>query len=168
MIYNNNKNKMNMKKANVYELNQIFTKLKEFGDTKFKYSILKNLNTLKLQVSILSELEESFKSGISGFDEARNNLIIEIGKRKDDGTVFIDVQDEEMLEKFNKRFEKLVEEHKEALDEYNKKIQEFQEILEEEVEEELNFRKIDLDSCPDSGITAEELEKLIEFDIIIE
>lgn len=159
---------MNMKKANVYELNQIFTKLKEFGDTKFKYSVLKNINTLKSQVSALTELEESFKAGISEFDGARNNLIIEIGKRKDDGTVFIDVQDEEMVEEFNKRFGELIEEHKDALDEYNKKMQEFQEILEEDVEEELTFRKIDIDSCPDSGITAEELEKLIDFDIIIE
>lgn len=159
---------MKMKKENVYALNQLFTKLKTFGGTKFKYSILRNLSILESQVKPLLEIEESLKAEISGFDSDRIQLISEIGTPKEDGTIFIDPTNENMFNKFKEEMEKLVEKHKDVLDSYNKKESEFLEILKEPIEGSIEFRKIDIESCPEDGITSEDLELLIKFDIIKE
>lgn len=159
---------MVMKKKDVIALNSIFLKLKDFGSTKFKYTILKNLTALKNHIKDLENAESEIKTIIKDFEEEKNQLIISIGKPINDGRFYIDQNDEEMMLKFNSEVSKLLKKYEEEIKNYNDEVSEYQEILEEEVEEEIKFRKINLDNCPESEISFSDLEKLNEFEIINE
>ena len=159
---------MTMKKGNVLDLNAIFLKLRDFGGTKFKYSVLKNIDLLKPHITPLVELEQTLKAGLAEFEADRNALIWELGVKTEQGGAYMDTTDLEAMDAFSTRLQELIEKHQESIDAYELRYKEFQEILDEELEADIKFRKVDIDSCPDSGITAEELKKLIDFDIIIE
>ena len=159
---------MTMKKGNVLDLNAIFLKLRDFGGTKFKYSVLKNIDSIKPHITPLVELEQTLKAGLVEFEADRNALIWELGVKTEQGGAYMDTTDLEAMDAFSTRLQELIEKHQESINAYELRYKEFQEILDEELETDIKFRKIDIDSCPDSGITAEELGKLIEFDIIIE
>ncbi len=159
---------MTMKKGNVLDLNAIFLKLRDFGGTKFKYSVLKNIDLLKPHITPLVELEQTLKAGLAEFEADRNALIWELGVKTEQGGAYMDTTDLEAMDAFSTRLQGLIEKHQESIDAYELRYKEFQEILDEELEADIKFRKVDIDSCPDSGITAEELKKLIDFDIIIE
>lgn len=159
---------MTMKKGNVLDLNAIFLKLRDFGGTKFKYSVLKNIDLLKPHITPLVELEQTLKAGLAEFEADRNALIWELGVKTEQGGAYMDTTDLEAMDAFSTRLQGLIEKHQESIDAYELRYKEFQEILDEELEADIKFRKVDIDSCPDSGITAEELKKLIDFDIITE
>lgn len=159
---------MTMKKGNVLDLNAIFLKLKDFGGTKFKYSVLRNIDSIKPHITPLVELEQTLKADLAEFEADRNALIWELGVKTEQGGAYMDTTDLEAMDAFSTRLQELIEKHQESINAYELRYKEFQEILDEELETDIKFRKIDIDSCPDSGITAEELGKLIEFDIIIE
>ena len=159
---------MTMKKGNVLDLNAIFLKLRDFGGTKFKYSVLKNIDLLKPHITPLVELEQTLKAGLAEFEADRNALIWELGVKTEQGGAYMDTTDLEAMDAFFLCLQGLIEKHQESIDAYELRYKEFQEILDEELEADIKFRKVDIDSCPDSGITAEELKKLIDFDIIIE
>ena len=159
---------MTMKKGNVLDLNAIFLKLKDFGGTKFKYSVLKNIDSIKPHVTPLVELEQTLKAGLAEFEADRNALIWELGVKTEQGGAYMDTTDLEAMDAFSTRLQGLIEKHQESIDAYELRYKEFQAILDEELEADIKFRKVDIDSCPESGITAEELKKLIDFDIIIE
>ncbi len=159
---------MTMKKGNVLDLNAIFLKLRDFGGTKFKYSVLKNIDLLKSHITPLVELEQTLKAGLAEFEADRNALIWELGVKTEQGGAYMDTTDLEAMDAFSTRLQGLIEKHQESIDAYELRYKEFQEILDEELEADIKFRKVDIDSCPDSGITAEELKKLIDFDIITE
>ena len=159
---------MTMKKGNVLDLNAIFLKLRDFGGTKFKYSVLKNIDLLKPHITPLVELEQTLKAGLAEFEADRNALIWEVGVKTEQGGAYMDTTDLEAMDAFSTRLQGLIEKHQESIDAYELRYKEFQEILDEELEADIKFRKVDIDSCPDSGITAEELKKLIDFDIITE
>ena len=159
---------MTMKKGNVLDLNAIFLKLRDFGGTKFKYSVLKNIDLLKPHITPLVELEQTLKAGLAEFEADRNALIWELGVKTEQGGAYMDTTDLEAMDAFSTRLQGLIEKHQESIDAYELRYKEFQEILDEDLEADIKFRKVDIDSCPDSGITAEELKKLIDFDIIIE
>ena len=155
-----------MKKRELVELNVIFNSLKDLGGTKFKYSILRNLTLLKSHLSALEETEKSIKEVMKDFEEDRNNLIFELGVNDQSGNIYIDQADEVAMLKFNERLKELLEKHKDSIEVYNLKLQELDDILNEEVEEKVNFRSIEIDQCPEEGITADQLNKLIEFEVI--
>ena len=155
-----------MIKKDVIELNAIFKILKEFGETKFKYSVLKNINALKDEISALAEVEKQADEVITDFTKDRNNLILELGKKDDKGNVFIDPKDTETMEEFGKRLTILLDVHKDAVNSYNTKLSEFNEILKEEVEVMPAFRTIPIGQWPEQEISSAQLEKLLEFDII--
>lgn len=155
-----------MKKGDVYELNTIFTQLKNFGNTKFKYFVLKNIEILKPHVAALVEVEKSVKEELSSFEQGRNELIMKLGTQNNDGSVSIDPNNSEVFNEFNQEMENLITEHQTSIDSYNKKFADFQTILEEELEEPLVFRKLNIDEFPDSDISSEALEKLITLEII--
>lgn len=155
-----------MKKKDIVELNLVFSQLKEFGATKFKYSILKNLELIKSHISALEELEKGIKEVLVPFENDRNNLILELGTQDDKGNTYIDQSNKETMELFDTRMQALIEVHKEVIDSYNQKIQDFQDILDEEIETPISFRKVTIEQCPESDITTYQLDKLIQFDII--
>lgn len=157
---------MKMKKKEVIELNFILTGLKELGNTKFKYFVIKNMAILKSHVDPIMEIDKQNKEVLSKFEEERNNLILKLGKQGENNQVYIDQTDAEMMEKFNDGLLELTKTFKQDLDKYNENIKDFTSVLEEEVEEDFNLRTITIDDCPEDGIKGNELEFLIKHNII--
>ena len=157
---------MIMKKREILELNAIFLSLKNFGDTKFKYSILRNNGFINSHVKDLEQIEEGIKQELTTFEEQRRQLIIELGEEKEDGTISINTSDESTIKIFNSKLEELFIEYKEEIESYNKKISEYNEILEEIVEDKFDFRTISIDSFPEEGLESNQLNILIDNNII--
>ena len=155
-----------MKKGNVLDLNAIFLKLKDFGGTKFKYSVLKNIDILRPHTQPLIELEQGIKAELANFEADRNALIWELGVKTEQGGAYMDTTDLETMDIFSKRLDELVAKHKEAIDAYEIRYKEFQEILNEPLETEIKFIQIDIEQCPETGIDAIELGALLNFNII--
>ncbi|MGV8961786.1 MAG: hypothetical protein ACOH2V_00125 [Candidatus Saccharimonadaceae bacterium] len=156
---------MKMTKRELIELNAVLVKLSELGNTKFKYMLLRNIEILKPSLAILAVMETEIKKEVTSFDTARNNLILELGTKRDDQSVSIDPTDTEVMIKFNDALELLVVEHKEELEAYNTKMKEYQELLSEDSEEELTFRFLSIEQFPEDGITIEQLAMLDKFKI---
>lgn len=155
-----------MIKQELLELNVVFTEISKFGNTKFKYNVLKNLEILKPLVSPLLDLEKDIKTGLKEFDDERNNLIVKLGTKGEDGNVSIDTKDSELMAEFIKELKELQSNHKESIDTYNTKIKEFQVILNEEVEETLVFKQLSIEQLPENGISIEQLNLLEKSKII--
>ena len=157
---------MIMKKREMLDLNLILTQLKEFGNTKFKYAILKNIGILKAQLIALEQIESEVKEILKDFEADRNNLIVELGTSDNAGNYTVDQTDEEVMQLFKEKLETLIEKHKPSIDEYNKKLIEFENLLSEESDEELYFKTISIEDLPDEGLSADQLLKLLEAGII--
>lgn len=155
-----------MTKKDVIDLNLIFQSLKDVGNTKFKYTILKNIEVLKQELSVLKETEKQIEDTISDFTKERNDLILKLGTKDNNGGVRINVEDKETMNTFTEEVKVLVTKHQDKINDYNSKILEFNTILEEQLENDLPFRKISIDNCPDVGISTDQLNKLLEFKII--
>ena len=157
---------MIMKKREMLDLNLILTQLKESGNTKFKYAILKNIGILKAQLIALEQIELEVKEILKDFEADRNNLIVELGTSDNAGNYTVDQTDEEVMQLFKEKLETLIEKHKPSIDEYNKKLIEFENLLSEESDEELYFKTISIEDLPDEGLSADQLLKLLEAGII--
>ena len=157
-----------MTKKELLELNSTLIALANFGKTKFKYIMLKNIEILKSHTTILLELEDSAKKYLSEFEKDRNSLIVKIGKQKGDGTVYIDSADSEMISLFNAGINTLIETHKKQFELYDEKIKEYKEILEEEVDEVYSFKSVSIDHLPEEEVSLNQLSILEKYRIITE
>lgn len=155
-----------MKKNEIVSLNKLFNELKNLGNTKFKYFNIKNISLLKSHIEPLEIIEKENKEVLSDFEKERNELIIKLGEAREDGRVYIDTTNDEVVEEFNNGLKDLILKHKESLDEYEKLMNDFSTVLEEELEEEVNFRTIKIEDCPEEGIGSEQLEFLMGLDLI--
>jgi hypothetical protein len=155
-----------MIKEEVVKLNVVLNELKEMGNTKFMYFVVKNLRLLKPHVEPLMEIEKRNKVVLTAFEEDRNKLILDIGKKGENGVVFIDLKDNDMVTLFNKKLQDLMEKHKTALTEFETKTKEYKKVLQEELEEQITFRNIDIEECPIEGISSKQLELLVNLNII--
>ena len=155
-----------MTKRNLIELKLALEKLENNGSTKFKYLILKNNKILNSAITPLIKIEEDIKKHITPFENDRNELILELGTKKDNGTVFIDTENAEIFEKFTARLGKLTTKHAEGIAEYNTKWKDYQELLNEEIDDELVFTLIDIELFPDNDVSKIELDILYKFNII--
>ena len=99
---------MIMKKREMLDLNLILTQLKESGNTKFKYAILKNIGILKAQLIALEQIESEVKEILKDFEADRNNLIVELGTSDNAGNYTVDQTDEEVMQLFKEKLETLV------------------------------------------------------------
>lgn len=158
---------MIMTKRELVKLNLILNQVKDLDGTKFKYTILRNIDLLKPQIKALKSIEDDYKKILSKFEEGRNNLILRLGTKQSDGSISVSPESEE-FEEFKKEYEKLVEENKESIDTYNAQILEFEKLLNEEPAEEVTFRKISIDLCPEKGLSSENLDNLLSCGIIID
>ena len=156
-----------MTKRELVKLNLILNQVKDLDGTKFKYTILRNIDLLKPQIKALKSIEDDYKKILSKFEEGRNNLILRLGTKQSDGSISVSPESEE-FEEFKKEYEKLVEENKESIDTYNAQILEFEKLLNEEPAEEVTFRKISIDLCPEKGLSSENLDNLLSCGIIID
>ena len=158
---------MIMTKRELVKLNLILNQVKDLDGTKFKYTILRNIDLLKPQIKALKSIEDDYKKILSKFEEGRNNLILRLGTKQSDGSISVSPESEE-FEEFKEEYEKLVEENKESIDTYNAQILEFEKLLNEEPAEEVTFRKISIDLCPEKGLSSENLDNLLSCGIIID
>lgn len=158
---------MIMIKREILELNLMLNKLKDLGNTKFKYFVIKNLSLLKNHVTPLSEIETEDRKVLADFEKDRNELIIRIGKPKDNGYAYIDVNDTEMFNLYIEEVKKLTDKHKDSLNKYEELAKQFNVILDEEVEEVLNLRNISIDECPDNGLETPVMEVLLKHNLIV-
>ena len=157
---------MTMKKKEVLEINSILNKLKELGSTKFKYKVLLNVNILRPYVVELELLDNKTKSILAPFEKDRNDLIVRIGKKGEGTMVYIDPSDEEVRELFNQEMQTIREKHRDSINEYQKAFTVLAEISEEDIEEELVFKVIPIDDFPADGVSTEQLETLIRYNIV--
>lgn len=157
-----------MIKRELKELNGVLIQLANFGNTKFKYAVLKNIEALKSSISVLVSIESDIKKNLDQFEKDRNELILATGVKKEDGTVYIDTNDKEAYEAFNIAIKELAEVHKEDLGIYNTRMNEYQDILNEDIDELSGLKKLSIDQLPESGITLEQLEILEKFNLINE
>lgn len=157
---------MTMKKKEIIELNYILTSLKELGNTKFKYFVIKNISALKPHIEPLLEIDKENKEVLKNFEEERNTLILKLGKKGENDQVFIDVNDTVMYEQFTTEIQKLISKYKDDLEKYETNTKEFSTVLDEEVDNDLNLRTISIEDCPEEGIKGNFLEFLIEKNIV--
>lgn len=155
-----------MIKNDLLDLDFILNELKTKGKTKFRYVMLKNLAIIEPLVKPIKQIDTETKQLLAEYEKQRNELIIKIGKKTSDDKVFIDVKDEEMLATFSEGMKKITEDNKEAIEKYESELESFKKILEEEVEEKIEFKEIDIENCPEEEINTEYLKILMKFNII--
>jgi hypothetical protein len=153
-----------MTKGNVYDLYKTLLQLKDYGNVKFKYAILKNIEMLKPHYNSLTTLEENNRETVAEFEKERNNLIMQLGKPEQDGTIH--VTDDNMQE-YSEKLQGLIEKYQQDITKYGELMEEFNEILKEDFDEDINLRQIKLDACPDN-LTSKDLELLLMCNMIIE
>lgn len=158
---------MTMINKELLELNAVLSKLSNFGKTKFKYTILKNIELLKPNTTVLLELEKTIREHISEFDKEKNQLILKVGKNQDDVT-YIDLSDKDMVKLFNKEMEDLKQKYVSELNTFNEKMEEFKGILQEKVENTglLLLKSININDLPEDNISIEELVLLDKFNLV--
>lgn len=157
-----------MLKKDLIELNRAFSTLAKSGNTKFKYSVLKNMEKIKSSIEIFTDIEKEINEGIKPFEEERVELIKRLGTPDGSGNIAIDLKDEERAKEFQIKYEEALERHKEVLTVYQTKIQEYQDLLNEPLTELFEFRQFSIDELPDTNVNAEELDLLDKFQLIKE
>jgi hypothetical protein len=157
---------MKMKKQDLLRLEDVFNEIKRSGDTKFKYTILRNLEILKPFISGLRALEKELKAITEPFEQDRNALIIELGHPNPNGTTSIDVENEDVMAVFRERLNDLIQKHKDELDSYQSQYDDYMTILNEDVEDEIPFKTLTIDQCETVTFTDEQLQLLMDFNII--
>lgn len=154
-----------MTKGDLVDLYLVLSKLKGLGNTKFMYFIIKNLNIVKELVSPLLEIQKINEGIVSEFRKDKNQLILEIGV-KDNGRAYIDQNDKEMFSAFSKGLESIISKHSEQLTKYEEEVNQYNLLLKEDLEEELPFRTIAIEDCPETGIESNCLELLLKYELI--
>jgi hypothetical protein len=150
----------------VLQLNAIFEQLSTGGSTKFKFSVLKNIEKLNPTFPVLKKLEKEITEVIVDFEKDRNALIMELGVKRDDNMVYIDPADEETVKKFNERLQELVQTHKESIDKYTAQVEGFKELLRTEIENPIKFNVLNIEEFPEEGVSIEQLRLLTKCGII--
>jgi seryl-tRNA synthetase len=156
-----------MKKNEIVNVNRELSTLKNLGNTKFMYFVIKNINVLKPHIDPLVEIEKSNKEILSDFEKDRNELIVRLGNKNEDGSYSIDKNNEVMFSEFEEEFKKLTEKHKESLNKFEESFKQLSNVLNEDVEEEIKFRTISIEECPEEGIPVETLELLMKHNLIV-
>jgi hypothetical protein len=156
-----------MIKKDLIDLNDVFAKISKFGNTKFKYAILTNMDFIKPQTNVLENLEKSIKSHLERFEKGRDDLITKLGKRKDQ-TMFIDMEDPEAVENFKEGILELLERYKEDIKLHDTEMEGYQQLLLENIETHITFKMIPIDQFPEDEISFEQLQILKKHNIIEE
>ena len=141
----------------IYHALNVLKNAQEESNPKFRYGIKKNLSSIETEINVLKEIEDEDKKILKEMFDERDNFIREKGNTDEMGNKVIplsakdlSIKDEELVEEFKKFMEGLEEKYKTQTEEYNKKLEEYTKMLQEtEVDGELKFHKINLDTCPD-------------------
>lgn len=153
-----------MNKKDILIIYKALEKAKIIGDIKFKYPILKNLKLISNETDTLIDVEKSIEQIMSPIYEKRNEFILQLGDKKDDGSIALDVSDAEKVEKFNKLMQPVFDEHKDIIKKYEDENKQYDLLLKEKIEIP-EFIKINISDCP-SDVPTDILEVLINYGIV--
>ena len=159
-----------MKKSEVLSLYRSLNQLGALSGVKFAYAVSKNINILKGEVESLDkalEPDEKFQE----FEKERVSLLEKHAEKDDAEKPKKETSENgaeqyvmgDNLKKFEKEFELLKKDHKEAVDARDKQIEEYTKLLETDTEVTLYMLKTD--DIPDS-ITTRQMAGI--YDIISE
>jgi len=138
--------------------------LNSLPGAKFAYAISKNLSILKPEIEALQEALKSSEV-YKKFDDARIELAKSLAKKDEKGEAIIITNEDKTThydvdeKEFNKAFESLKLEHKEAVEEREKQIAEQNELL--KAESNLVLYKVALNDIP-NAITGEQMRAISE------
>jgi len=155
-----------MKKSEVLLLYRSLNQLGALSGAKFSYAIAKNINILKGEVEALDkalEPDEKFQE----FEKQRVALLEkyaekdDTGKPKKEGTEGGSEQYVmgDNLKRFEKEFEVLKKDHKDAVDARDVQIEEYTKLLETDIE--INLHRLKMEDVPET-ITTRQLAGIYE------
>lgn len=157
-----------MKKGELVALYRNLNQLGNLNGVKFSYAVAKNLNIIKPEIEALEksmELPDKYKE----FDNARVALVEKYAVKDENGKPKKEKADngaEQYVlptgpeeKKFNKEFEALKKEHKEAVDLRDKQVEEYTKMLTEE--STVALYKVKLEFVPEA-ITTRQMAGIAE------
>lgn len=136
-----------MLKRDLVKLYTVLNGIKDRGDIKFRYAVIKNLRIVENNISALREIEDQMSSNLKPFTEKKNELIRKYGKESG-GFIQVDVNDKQNYAKYNSAIESLNGKMKDLLDEHAKREKEYNTLLDTEVDSKPEFFLIDIDHVP--------------------
>lgn len=155
-----------MKKSDVIALHDAFEKVKNLGGVKFKYSILKNLKKIESEYNSLKEVQDDIYDNLKEYNEEVRQYVMEHGNKLEDGSVQMDVHDEDVMKKFNTKIDELKEKYSDNFKKFDEDASKYNSILLEDVESEIEWYSIiDISVIPDD-LDADALEKFMDFGIV--
>lgn len=152
-----------MKKIELVNLYKALNEVKAGG--KFAYGVLKNKKQLQSEFDNLAEIENKSVDKIKPFNDEKIELFKKYGKQNDDGSIYIDKDDKEAINKITPEMNKLNEKYKGILAVYEKEMKELNDILQEDVDVEFVPYKINDELIPDD-LDVKVLELMMDCGII--
>lgn len=152
-----------MKKIELVNLYKALNEVKAGG--KFAYGVLKNKKQLQSEFDNLAEIENKSVDKIKPFNDEKIELFKKYGKQNDDGSIYIDKDDKEAINKITPEMNKLNEKYKGILAIYEKEMKELNDILQEDVDVEFVPYKINDELIPDD-LDVKVLELMMDCGII--
>lgn len=152
-----------MKKIELVNLYKALNEVKAGG--KFAYGVLKNKKQLQSEFDNLAEIENKSVDKIKPFNDEKIELFKKYGKQNDDGSIYIDKDDKEAINKITPEMNKLNEKYKGILAIYEKEMKELNDILQEDVDVEFVPYKINDELIPDD-LDVKVLEVMMDCGII--
>ena len=149
-----------MKRSEVIALYRALNNLGRLSGVKFAYAVNRNIKQLQTEIDAVQKAIEP-TSEFSAFEKERVKVAEEYAEKDGKGKPKVENGQYvfgDKLDEYQKRYDKLIEEHKPAVDAREKQIEDVNKLLDEEVE--VNLYKIPLASVPE-GITTAEMNKIM-------
>lgn len=150
-------------KRKMIEIYGMLESLKDIKNTRFAYSVMRNIAAMKTEFEIIKTLAKPNEKYIE-FDKERIALCEKFAKKDETGKpVFTDDKMRYVMEsqdEFNKELGLLTEKHKDIIEEYKNKSNELNTMLDND-EVEIKIYKIKNEYLPDS-LNARQLEILAQ------
>lgn len=136
---------------------------------KLTFALVKNKNTLKVNVDAFNQAQEPSKE-FKTYEEERMKICMELCDKDENGNPkftmaipgvtqqMFSMNNPENKKEFDEKFEALKETHKADLDVREAQLKDLETLLNTEFE--TSFTKIDLASIPDNAITPKQIEIL--------
>lgn len=147
-----------MKKSEVLSLYRNLNQLGALSGVKFAYAVAKNINILKDEVEAMDKALESDEK-FQEFEKERVALLEKHAEKDDSGKPKKEGAENgseqyvmgENLKRFEKEFDVLKKEHKEAVDARDKQTEEYMKLL--ETDTEITLYKLKMDDIPETITT---------------
>lgn len=141
-----------MRKSELLKFEAGLNSVSNLKGVKFAYAVAKNLSKVKPEIEAIKKSSEPYEN-LNEYEKLRLELCEKHAKRDDKGVIITESQQYVMedIKVFNKAFDKLRKESKEALNQRDDQIKKLEEFLKEE--STLELHKIKIEDLPEE-ITA--------------